>query len=51
MKFGQANIRSLNTSFDTLDTICPRLDFEVVRLSDILHPDTVIINNIKKKWH
>ena len=51
MKFGQANIRSLNTSFDTLDTICARLEFEVVCLSEIWHPDTIITNNIKKKWH
>ena len=51
MKFAQANIRSLNTSFNTLEVICSKNEFEVICLSEIWHPSTSITNNIKNKWH
>ena len=43
MKFAQANIRSLNTSFDTLETVCTSQEVE------IWHPDSQIIINIKRR--
>lgn len=51
MKFAQANIRSLNTSFDTLEMLCSKQEVEVICLSEIWHPDSLIVNNIKRKWH
>ena len=49
MKIAQANIRSLNASFNTLETVFSKQNFDVICLSEIWHPNSMIVNNIKRK--
>ena len=49
MKIAYANVRSLNTSFSLVETVCNKQQIRVLGLSEIWHPDNSIKDNVKKK--
>ena len=50
MKIGYANVRSLNTSFNLVETACRKQCIQILGLSEIWHPDNSIKENVKKTW-
>ena len=51
MKVAYANIRSLNTSFNLVETACKRQQIEILGLSEIWHPANRIKENVKRSWN
>ena len=51
MKIGYANVRSLNTSFNLVESACNKQNIQVLGLSEIWHPDSNIKDNVKKSWN
>ena len=50
MKIGYANVRSLNTAFNLVETACRKQCIQILGLSEIWHPDNSIKENVKKTW-
>ena len=50
MKIAYANVRSLNTSFNLVETACHKQKIQILGLSEIWHPDNSIKDNVKKSW-
>ena len=51
MKIGYANVRSLNTSFNLVESACNKQNIQVLGLSEIWHPGSKIKDNVKKAWN
>ena len=49
MKISYANIRSLNTSFNLVETACNRQNIKILGLSEIWHPDNALKDTVKQK--
>ena len=48
MKIGYANVRSLNTTFNFVETACNKQHIQILGLSEIWHPDKTVKDNVKK---
>ena len=51
MKIAYANVRSLNTSFNLVETACLRQKIKVLGLSEIWHPNNALKESVKQSWH
>ena len=51
MKVAYANIMSLNTSYNLVETACKRQQIEILGLSEIWYPANRIKENVKRSWN
>ena len=51
MKIAYANVRSLNTSFNLVETACLKQQIKIHGLSEIWHPDNTVKDNVKQTWN
>ena len=45
------DVRSLNTSFNLVESACNKQNKQVLGLSEIWHPDSKIKDNVKRAWN
>lgn len=51
MKIAYANVRSLNTSFNLVETACVRQQIKILGLSEIWHPNNSVKDTVRQSWH